>query len=186
MDHSVFLGLGGGRFGGLRELLFGLPALLLQAETGGVVVATAELADLFHQVSDSLVFGGIVKPAGRDGRPEQVAHRDGEMGRHPVRRALGFGDLIEAGGFFAHVREAGEGFLVLAPIFEAAPVPFREVLLEDGTAFEFLGQDLLDLGEGVEPLKEFGSGLAVLKAGVELFAESVRETGDFTGAHGVE
>ena len=115
-----------------------------------------------------------------------MVHRDGEVGRHPVRRALGFGDLLEVGGFFAHVREAGAGFLDLAPLFEAAPVPFREVLLEDGAAFEFLGQDLLDLGEGVEPLKELGSWLAVLEAGVELFAESVRETGDFTCSHGRE
>ena len=45
VDQSVFLGLGRGRFGGLGQLLLGLPAFLLQAETGGVVVATAELAD---------------------------------------------------------------------------------------------------------------------------------------------
>ena len=59
-------------------------------------------------------------------------------------------------------------------------------LVVDGAAFELGGHDLLDLGEGVEPLEEGGSWLAVLEAGVELFPESVRETGDFTGAHGDE
>ena len=101
----------------------------------------------------------------------------------------GGGELVGEGaevgevfGMFGQFADLLEDFLAGEPVEEAAVIPFGEVLGADGDAFEVLGEDGLDFGEGVKPLQEGHAGFAVVKALVELFAEGVGETGDFTGA----
>ena len=55
-----------------------------------------------------------------------------------------------------------------------------------GVALVLVARDLelgvfLDAWEGIEPGKDEGSGLAVVETVVELFADFVRESGDFAG-----
>jgi hypothetical protein len=68
------------------------------------------------------------------------------------------------------------------PVAEAALFPFGEVLFGDGAAVEVSRKDGFDFGEGVEPGQDRFVGLMVVKTEVELFAEVVRETGDFADA----
>ena len=64
------------------------------------------------------------------------------------------------------------------PPLVAGGTPVAEVLTVDGRAGELAGEDFLYDGEGIEPGKDEGSGLAVAQAAVELFADVVRESGD--------
>jgi hypothetical protein len=74
------------------------------------------------------------------------------------------------------------GVVLEEPVAEAALFPFGEVLFGDGTAVEFSREDGFDFGEGVEPGQDRFVRLMVVKTEVELFAEVVRETGDFADA----
>ena len=73
-----------------------------------------------------------------------------------------------------------QGLLAGLPFQEAAGFPIGEVLFVEGPAVELVTEDLLDLGQAVEPLDEADSGFAVIEALVELIAQGARETGDFT------
>jgi hypothetical protein len=60
--------------------------------------------------------------------------------------------------------------------------PFIEVLFADGLASEVAGQEVLDLGGGIEPVEEDTAILVVGEAAVEFIAHGARETGDFSFA----
>jgi hypothetical protein len=161
--------------------LLGLPAFLIKTEAGGFVVAAAELADLVRYVQDHSASVGVAESLG-DGGVEAATEGDGEGGGEPIGRGGDIDDRLEISGLLAGVLEPIAGFLEVNPFDEAALPPFGEVLLVDRAAFEFLVQELADFREGVEPLNELGSLLAVLKAEVEVLAQGVRETGDFSSA----
>jgi hypothetical protein len=55
-------------------------------------------------------------------------------------------------------------------------------LFGEGLASEVSGEDGLDLGEGIEPFEDGAAGHAILKAAVQLVAESVGKAGDFAFA----
>jgi len=76
----------------------------------------------------------------------------------------------------------GEDVLADEPFLVAALTPVGEVLLGDGEGVEVLGEEGLDLGEGIEPREDLRAELAILEAGVELGAKVVGQSGDFSGA----
>ena len=78
-----------------------------------------------------------------------------------------------------------EDVLVDLPVAVAAVFPFREVLWVEGAPVELGGENGADLGERVEPFEDGFGLLAVLQTTIELLAEGVRETGDFSGTGGV-
>ena len=110
--------------------------------------------------------------------------------REVVRAVLGlFGrrKLFGSGGVrlvtssatgIEELKELG-GVVLEEPVAEAALFPFGEVLLGDGAAFEFGGEDGFDFGQGVEPGEDGFVGLVVVETEVELLAELMRETRDF-------
>jgi hypothetical protein len=166
--------------GGPFFLLLGFPAFLVEAEAGGFMVAAAELADFVGHVHDEPAFVGVVDALG-DGGLEAASEGD----RHERGKPIGGGGDIdyvgEVAGLLAHLFEPIAGFLEAKPILEAALFPFGEVLFGDRAAFEFLVEDALNVGEGIEPFDELDSCFAVLEAKVEVFTQGVRETGDFSG-----
>ncbi len=68
------------------------------------------------------------------------------------------------------------------PILVSAQAPLAQVLGADGGALKVPGEDLLDLGEGIEPLEQFRAFLGLFEAGVEFFAEGGGEAGDLAVA----
>ena len=114
-----------------------------------------------------------------------IGESDGEAGGEELRGAVGH----EAEGFFQVVGFAGAFEKVVAglPFGEAALSPLREVLRNDGVSVEEVVEDLLDFGEGVEPLDERDAGDVAFEAVVEFLADFVREAGDFSvSGHGME
>jgi hypothetical protein len=73
-----------------------------------------------------------------------------------------------------------EGGLLEEPGGMVAFFPFGEVSLADGASGEGGGQDLQDLGIGIEPDDDGFAGLAVAQAGVDLLANMMGQAGDFT------
>ena len=55
-----------------------------------------------------------------------------------------------------------------------------EVLGNDGVSLEEFAEDLLDLGEGVEPLDEGDARDVALEPAVEFLPDVIGETGDFS------
>ena len=96
----------------------------------------------------------------------------------PTRIKGGF----EIMGLFGETFGQFEGVLVEEPVLVAAGVfPVGEVLLGDGGGVEVMFEDVLDLGESIEPVEKFGAELAVGETGVELITDGLGETGDFAG-----
>jgi hypothetical protein len=60
-----------------------------------------------------------------------------------------------------------------------------EVLAGDGFSIEVLLDHFLDLGEAIEPFEQFGAGLVVFQAPVQLFADMVGQAGNLAiaGSH---
>jgi len=64
--------------------------------------------------------------------------------------------------------------------------PGGEVLFGDGAAGELVLEDLLDVGEAVKPLDDFGAGKAVFDALAELNAGVFGQASDFADVgHGI-
>jgi hypothetical protein len=91
------------------------------------------------------------------------------------------GGAEESAGVMGIGFEKVEGNLGIGPALETGFAPVGEVLGSDGLAVEVFGEGGLDGGEGIEPGNEFGGGLEVAQAAVELFAEVVGQTGNFAG-----
>ncbi len=110
---------------------------------------------------------------------EKTGVTGGQDGEELLGEMLaGFGN---DGGGFAGGLEGAEDFLAEGPFGEGAGAPFAEVLRADRPAVELAGEDLPDLGQGIEPGEEGFGRLGVGEAVVELFADGVGETGDFAG-----
>jgi hypothetical protein len=83
-----------------------------------------------------------------------------------------FGDLaaiadgVQLGDVFEDGLEAIAPVFVPEPFFKAAVPPFREISVVDGAAAESLSEHLAALGQFVDPLNNFRTGLAVAEAAV--------------------
>jgi len=86
----------------------------------------------------------------------------------PQGRTTGIDELEELGGVGLE-----------EPVAEAALFPFGKVLFSDGAVVEVSSEDGFDFGERVEPGKNDFVRLVIVETKVELFAELMRETGDF-------
>src|SRR5215831_16931269 len=75
-----------------------------------------------------------------------------------------------------------EGVLADLPIAETAVAPFGEVLGADGRPPELGAEDVLNLGERVEPREERFGLFAFGEADVNLLVEFGGEASDFPGA----
>jgi len=106
---------------------------------------------------------------------------DGHGGGHAVQEpAVGGG--VQFLGIGGEVADVFEQVLTGLPFEEAALAPFIEVLFADGFASEVAGQEVLDVGRGIEPVEEDAAILVVGEAEVEFIAQGARETGDFSFA----
>lgn len=103
----------------------------------------------------------------------------------------GFGERTIVGGLGglpAEFADDLQGFLPMGPLAEAALFPLGDVLIAQRVAFEFGGDEFLDLGKGVQPNDEFLRGFTVAEALVEFLADHEWEPRDFavTGtSHGI-
>ena len=72
------------------------------------------------------------------------------------------------------------------PLAVAALLPFGEVARGDGVTVKLGLENGLYFREGVEPREDRFGFVAIAEAWIELFADLVRETSDFSGAsHGI-
>jgi len=120
------------------------------------------MRDLMRQVV------GVVGSRGSFARQSLTLPRDGALGAGLTSAANRIHELEELGGV-----------VLEEPVAEAALFPFGEVLFGDGAAVEVGREDGFDFRKGVEPRKDGFVRLMVVETEVELFAEGVRETGDF-------
>jgi hypothetical protein len=173
-------------FGGEAALLQGLgvlggPLLALVVEAGLGMVAPTLAGEGAGEVEEGGEGGGVVRRGG-GGLLEAGAQGEGDEGGE----AVGEGGIalvgLEAVGALEEAVEGLAGLLVAEPVGKAAEFPVGEVLLGDGGAGEFGGEDGLNGGEGVQPVDEELLALALVQAVVELVANSEGEAGDFTGA----
>jgi hypothetical protein len=186
--------------------------VLLSFLTGVVAVGAAQLGDGAGKRDEGFE-GGDGGRDGNDGRDRRDRRRgalicgivvffagsrgiraegpfgegDGEAGGEELGGAVGH----EADGFFEVAGEvvgfAGALKEVVAglPFGEAALSPLRKILGNDGVSVEEVAEDLLDFGEGVEPLDEGDAGDVAFEAVIEFLADFVREAGDFSvSCHG--
>jgi hypothetical protein len=128
--------------------VLGVPAFLLEAGAGGLVVAAAETGDLAGDFHDLAALGGGVEPCIRRGL-EGATEREGERGGKPAGGDFEVGDGFEVGAFFSHELKHFSGLLELEPFLVAALLPFAEILFGDGASAEVFVQHALHFGEGV-------------------------------------
>jgi hypothetical protein len=152
---------------GIAEIVGGLG--------GAVLVARFGLAEIMFPLTPALSprerenvwlrfwgAGGARKLGGRDARGTRRRGRP----RH-IRRK----ELEEMGGVIKK-----------EPVAMAALFPFGKVLFGDRAVFEVGGDDGFDFGERVKPGENRLLGLVIMETKVELFADGVREAGDFAVA----
>ena len=107
---------------------------------------------------------------------------DGEAGGEELGGAFSH----EAAGFFEVVRGgvciAGALKEIVAglPLGKAALTPLGKVLGNDGISLKEVADDLLDFGEGVEPLDEGDARDVAFEPAVEFLPDFIGETGDFS------
>lgn len=140
----------------------------------------AQLGESGDELSDSIgalgCIGGLLKVAKDLG---EFGHEDdGEL----AVQVGGSGAVGNFFGLFLHLANGGEALLLGEPVQIAAFFPFGEVLFTDGVAVEFVLDEMLDFGEGIEPADEGGAFLAIFQALVELVADGFGEASDFAGA----
>jgi hypothetical protein len=165
--------------------LFGFPLVALEAELGGGEILLPQLGDF---VGDPVELAAMVNVFHGEIGHEIEAAGEGhaDFDREELGEGVFLGGIEDGVGFLAPVVHAGLGFLEGFPFGESALSPFGHVLFIDGATAEFLVEDFSDFRKQVEPFDEFGSLLAVAETAVEIFADRVGETGDFsvTGHNG--
>ncbi|HEX3717709.1 MAG TPA: hypothetical protein VH595_07050 [Verrucomicrobiae bacterium] len=109
---------------------------------------------------------------------KSAIERKNSPGRVGVDFLLQFLDVL------AHVECAVEVIGLEEPFLKSALAPGAEVLWGNGLAVEVGGDGFLDGGKGVEPGEDLSGILAVVEAGVELFADLAWKAGDFAAALG--
>jgi hypothetical protein len=101
----------------------------------------------------------------------------GDGGSAPGKTpAAGVREIV---GVFAEFSDAFDSGLFVLPAAEAGGKPVGKVWMLNGRAGKLGGEDFFDGGKGVEPGEDFGGGLAVFEAAIELFAEGFRQAGNF-------
>ena len=94
---------------------------------------------------------------------EEAAH-----GFEAVGAAVVMDDFLVLLG---EVAKPVESLLLEEPVLVAGAAPFGEVLVGDGVAGEVFSHGFFGFGQVVEPVDDGAAHLAVLEAGVELFAD---------------
>lgn len=183
MGIELFLDIGaGGPFpeeffkGVLAFGFFEGQAFLFELEAAGNQVAAAEGHDVQEELAEEAEFGFGVVGGGK------ILSRGGEAEGNPMDEVVddGFaGGLVWSGVIGLSFGGELEGGLAHLPAAKRALAIIREVLFADGFSVEIGLEDGLEFGEGVKPEEEGFGGLIVVEPGVELLAESVRETGEF-------
>jgi hypothetical protein len=100
-----------------------------------------------------------------------------ETSGHAVERLMAEGICVVS------LLDESQSVLASDPVAIAAAAPFVEIDFVDWLRIEMFGEDGLDFGKRVEPGEQSRAFLAIEEALIELFADSVGEAGDFTGAH---
>ena len=86
-------------------------------------------------------------------------------------------------GLIVEIGEEIDGVLAVLPLGKTARAPVGEVLLCNGPAGKVIVDDLPGLGKGVKPVEDGFIILGGFEAPIELFADGMRETGDFSSSH---
>ncbi len=178
----VFGGGIGGGWDFISELdLFAAEVSVLAGDFGGT-----EAGEGFDEGDELVEVGGVggleeFEDLGGDQREGALDEVGGIGGCQGVGAPTPYRLESEGGEFFEAL---GLGVL-LGVVAEAALSPGGEVAVGDGLVGEEFVEDLLDLGQFVEPGEDLGAGLAVAEALVELGADGLGEAGDFAGAGAV-
>src|SRR5207249_396302 len=93
------------------------------------------------------------------------------------------GGLARVGLVRGDIRSKFHGGLAHLPVAMTVLSPVGEVLLSDGTAIEFFGEEGFDFRQRIEPGEEGGGWFFVLQAAVELLAQGARQASDFSNFH---
>jgi hypothetical protein len=151
--------------------------VVFEGDAAGPVVGVLQAGEFVGEAFDSFppgvgVFDFLRVAHGlAEFEEEEAAH--GFVG---IGAAVVFADLFV---FFFEAAEPLESFLVEEPILVAGGAPFGEVLMGDGFAVKYLGEDFFGFGELVDPGEDGAAEFAVVEAAVELFANGGGEAGDF-------
>jgi len=163
----------------IRRLEAAGEALTIEAEALGGVVTATELDDVGTELTQATPLPGAVLGWERAGGK-------GVTGGEAVGEEVGKGEAgLEAGGVLGELPREVQGGLFEEPIAVAAVLPLGEVLGADGFAGELGGHDGLDFRKGVKPGGEVFALVAVADPAVQLVAEVLGETGDFSSAGGI-
>jgi hypothetical protein len=186
---------------GLVALAETVEVILVYFLTGVVEIAAAYLCDGAGEGEEGFQ-GGYGRRDGRDGGGRRalggvavfLVGEGGGGSEVPFRESNGEPGGEELGGAFGH--EAAGFFEVLRggagiagaikevvtglPFEEAALTPLGKVLRNDGVSLEEVAEDLLDFGEGVEPLDKGDAGDVAFEAAVEFLPDFSGEAGDFS------
>jgi hypothetical protein len=139
-----------------------------------ILVGFVEGGDVGEQF-DEVFMGEFLAGIGLEGLEKALGGEGGVTGGQATSSAS------ESAGVTGIFLEEFERDLFGEPVLEAGGAPVGEVLGGDGGGGEFGIEDYFDGGKPVEPGEEVGSGLMIADTAVELFAEGVRETGNFAG-----
>jgi hypothetical protein len=101
----------------------------------------------------------------------EAAHFGGEDGGQTSTQAAVLRGGIEVFGGFEEVKGGFAGLFAPEPVEMAGRFPVGDVLFRYGVAVEFIGDKIFDVGEAVEPLDDFDTGLVVFNAEAELMAD---------------
>jgi len=165
------------------ELLKGEP-FAVKGEAFGKEIAVAKARNLGAELTEAKpsAFGiPFVGDQGLGGGGQMNGNPVGEFGGERTGEIF-----VTEGVLVSEVLYKCEGPLLLLPLAEAAFFPFGEIDGVDGVAFKVGFENGLGFRQRVEPGKEGFGLVAILEALVELFANEVRQTGDFSGSgHGI-
>ena len=109
----------------------------------------------------------------------------GEMESSPMSELSGEGTgerLVAEAVLVVKIAEELEGLAAGVPLAVAAIFPLGEVAWGDGATVKLGLENGLHFREGVEPREDRFGLVAVVEAGVELFADLVREASNFSDA----
>ena len=156
--------------------------IVFEADAAGQVVGVLQASEFFHDGLDSCPAGLGVLDLLR-GSHGLADFKDEEA----TDGFVGVGAAVVLAGFdvfFFEAIELGEAILVKEPVLVAGGAPFGEVLVGDGVAVEYFGEDFFSFWKFVDPGEDGAAELAVVEAVVEFFADGFGEAGDFAESGG--
>ena len=171
-------------FAGLRVGFFEGEPFSFESKAIGVEFGATQPGNIGGEIAEASPLGvGVGVESG------QAMSGGGVLKEEPTGEFVGarLGEVgMAIGVFVLEGAEEIECLLAGEPFAEAALPPFGEVLFKERTAVEVFGEDGAGFGQGVEPVENFMGGMAVAEALIELFADGVREAGDFSIAHKIK